>query len=790
MATRVAHPIIGREDVLGQIREYLNVPSAREFALILLSGEEGIGKSAVLRTAVAAAREQGFLVLEGRAAAVEIPQPFSLMHEVFNSLVSQRKRETPSTEGAKSLAELGLSRQGERGSRALPMGLLPFGLTAESPEQRESRLLAALSRRESDREEEEQELFDRMADHIEEVAADRRLLISLDDLHNADQASLDFIGYLGRRVRGKGAKMIATVRPDADLPDRVRDLISGMSQEGLVHRLEIRRLNEQESHAFLVTLTRGRALPAETLREWFSASKGNPLALEQLFRISRTTPSFAAGDANSQTSATLLGLGEEERRDLSHAAVLGHRIHFHSLFQMVGGSEERLAEVVDSLIRKGTLKEVGEETYEFSTDDLWTEVYRTMTDRRKRILHKKAALALEGRGGTSPDSPTTYELARHYFLAREGGKAYEYNVRAASLAKQMGDCNAAVVYLDQAVQCARALPVRDKKEEEALLVDMALCLDVVGEVERAIKVLAEVPASPLVDLHMAKLNTHAGKWKEAESLVRESLVSLGGSGEPALVGMAHRMLGGMATYRGQYVESVEHFSQAIPLLSKAGLKAEAARARLLLADSKRYLKTTTPGEVETDYRKGIEELRATGDLSLIAPAVMNYGLWLTEVERVDESLASLEESLSLAEKAHNTRMQGWSLFNMADILLAKGDLGRAQECIARSRQLLERAGDKFGLIQVYLTQARVREARNQELETAEIEILEAFRLASEVGFEPDRLEVLFRQGELLLLKGDWGGAGKRMEELEANDFEQLRPDLKKDILRFREALKR
>jgi len=59
-----------------------------------------------------------------------------------------------------------------------------------------------------------------------------------------------------------------------------------------------------------------------------------------------------------------------------------------------------------------------------------------------------------------------------------------------------------------------------------------------------------------------------------------------------------------------------------------------------------------------------------------------------------------------------------------------------------------------------------------------------------VGFEPDQMEVLFRQGEFFLHKGDKEGARKRLEELELREFEKLRPDLKADFHRFREEVKK
>jgi tetratricopeptide (TPR) repeat protein len=776
--------MVGRDDVTSELKRFLFTPMSQGKAVLIISGEEGIGKSFLLRTTIKEARERGIMVLEGRPQAVELPQPFYLLHEILNSLVTQRGREAGSQEGLKSLVTLGFARPGARDRGALPMGLLPFGASLESPEEREARLLAALSGRETDIEEEEQELFDKLADHLDDVAADRKLLLAIDDLQYADQASMDFLGYLSRRSRGKNVRVLATCRPEGETPERVSSVLTDIGHEGLLQRIEVRRLTEEESMVLITQLARGHEVAPATAREWYTLSRGNPLAIEQLYR-GGTAAAEATKEGMTRTSATLSKLNDEEKRVLTHAAVIGKTFRFHALFRAVGGDEEKLTEMVDSLIRKGTVKEKGNETYEFTSDDLWREVYSAMTERRRRILHRKAAEALEAEkaGGVE----LAYDLARHYYLAREYQRAFTYNKSAAELAMKSMDNEAATVYLDQALQSLRSIPNRDRAEEEAVVLDYALCLDAAGDVDKAIKLLNEVVTPGRLTLHLAIFFSHAGRWKEAEKLVKDTLDSIGETGDPAMLGIGHRLLGGMAGYRGQFAEAAAHLEKAIPLLQKANMNADAARAKLLLADHKKSLPNAKIEEIDGDYKSGLFELKSLNQPTLLAPAMMNYGLWYIEMGRLDQAMDILEESLTIAEKARNARLIGWTLFNMADLSLIKNDLKRAEELNARSKERLDKVGDKLGLIQVHLIAARLMERKGAHAE-AEVEILEAFRLAQEVGFEPDKMEVLFRQGEFYLQRGDKEGAKKRLQELELNNFTKLRPDLEGDFKRFREAL--
>ena len=753
---------------------------------MLLSGEEGVGKSALLRTVTREARERGVMVLEGRTQAVELPQPFFLLHELLSSFATQSEKDTIPQGGLKGMVALGFNRPGGRSRGTLPMGLLPFGGPLESPEERKKRLLAALSGRETNIKGEEQVLFDRFADYLDDIAADREILLAIDDLQHADNSSINFLGYLSRRSREKGTKVIASCRSEAEVPEVMHTILSDMDHGGQLHRLEVKGLTEDESREFLAHLSRGSEIPAATVHEWYTASRGNPLALEQLFRGGLTSGDVAM-EGPARASAVFAKLSQEDRRILSHAATLGKSFRIRTLYLTVGGDEEKFTGTIGSLRHRGALVERGSDAYEFSSEQLWTEIYNSMSESHRRILHHRAAEAIETDESLGPIA--AYDLAKHYYLSSDFEKSVHFNRQAAEMAKKSMDYVAAAVYLDQALQSLKHLPRKDQKEYEAAVLDLALCLDVNGDVDRAIGLLQEVASPGLLNLHLAMLMTDEGRWNEAEKLIMDTLDHMGASGDPAILGYAYRMLGALASCRGQYAEAAAKMEKAIPYLQKANMRPEAARVKLLLADQKRIMTNFKVDEIDADYKSGLEELRATGDLSLLASALINYGIWHVQMNKVDEGLHILEEALSVAENLHHALLTGWVLFNMADVLFLSGDFKRSAELNARAKERLEKVGDKMGLIQVHLVNARLMEQAKQEA-GVEVELAEALRLAQAVGFEPDKLEVLLRQGEFFLQKGDREGAMRNLKELELGEFEKIRPELKDDFCRFRDAVQK
>ncbi len=787
MSARALPGVVGRGELVEELMRFILSAVPGGPPMLLLVGGEGVGKSFLLRHVGLAARSSGIFVLGGQTQASDIPQPFYLLQRILHSLMDLTAGDEGMANATRGGGSVALMGSYSKDRKSVPMLLLPLGLSTESPEEREARLLATLSGRESDEEEEQMALFDRLADHFEEAAGERRLLLVLDDLHYADRASIEFLEYFARRAKGRNIKIIGTSRPEDESPERLLTSIAALTREGLVRKLPVRGLTESETKEFLTHVRRGFHPSEATMTEWFTISGGNPLVLEQLTRVGTVSPARTGESlAKAHPESLLTSLSGPERKALSYATVIGRSFKFHTLYRALGGDEEKLTEIIDAFIQRGILKERSTEVYEFASDDLWTESFNYLTERHRRILHAKIAGAIEAMEGSDPVS--VFELGNHYHAARNFEKSLRYNRQAADLAKKSRDGEAQVHYLEQALAALRALPTRDRRSEEAMIIELALSLDIVGEVERALQLLQSNLSPGLVTLYYARLLTHAGRWREAEELVIGSFSAIHETMDPALTGMAYRMLGSISTYRGEFAKAAENYEKAVPYLMQAGMKADAAIARLMLADKKRVLSGADEESITAAYEGAIADLRELDNPSLLATALMNYGLWFTERSMMEDALRYLEEALHEAESSGDARLTGWALFNTADVLVTIGDPERANDLNQQAKGRLTRVGDKLGLIQVHLVQGRLL-GQKGEFTGAELEILEAFRLAKEVGFEPDQMEVLFRQGELYLLKGDGEGARKRLEEIEAHHFEELRPDLKQDIDRFRKAVR-
>jgi tetratricopeptide (TPR) repeat protein len=784
MSARLAPSLIGRSDTLAELNSLLYSPTSQDVALILLSGEEGIGKSSLLRTAASDAREHGFMVLEGRPKAGDLPQPFFLLHELLSSLASQKRRGTTNPDKLTGLATIGFAIPGGRDRRALPVGFLPFTKSLESPEEREERLLDAFSRGEMSRHDEEQGLFDKLADHLNEVAADKRLLIAIDDLHLADRASMNFLGYLSRRTRGKGTKVIAACRPDPEVPEIVRSVLSEIGNEGLIQRLEVHRLTEAESLEFLKSLSLGKEIPTATASDWFSMSKGNPLALLQLFR-GGITPADLSKGGSSRGGALLKKLGDDDWRTLTHAAVLGKAFSFQSLYMLVGGDEEALAGTIETLVLNGTLNERKGEVYEFSNDKLWRDIYSSMSENLKHILHRRAAEAYE-KLYPEPTPEIISEIGRHFYMGKVHDKSLVYNRYAARSATAAFAPDVAIFYLERAREDLAALPGDHKLEEAEVLKEIGEQYSMMGHDERADGFYAEglgklpegeVTLRALLLIARADAARETNKMEQSRQYGKEAIGLLEEAGNNKGLARAHRVMARAYYKEGKFEDGKKEIEATFAFLDPEKDEWEIARSYIQLANILSVMPDPAdPAMTIQYYQKAIKTLERLKDYYELARARNNAALAMG-FSQPREALMELNEARRSAERIKDRRFMGWVLFNSVELHLAVGEEAEAVRSNAEARNILSSFNDPLGMEQVTLNDGILAQHR-KAYSRSERAYLDALKQAESIGFTADVVEVLMH---LAMMYADWGKndlAAKAVTRLEELGEHNLHPTMK------------
>ena len=339
-------PLCGRADELARLARAVERAAAGTGGAVLVSGEPGVGKTRMARETVELARGRGFLVLEGQAYAMETNLAYGLVSAALGGHL-------------RSLDERGRARA-LGGSRELARLFAP----AEDGER-----TAAVDGNQGF---ERTQLFEATARLLARLAAERPVLLFLDDLHWADAASLELIHFAARHLQGARFLLVGTFRAATEAP--LVALVRSFRRLGLLEEVALGRLDHQATTALTAALLEGAAVPAPVAAMLEARSGGVPLFVETLVRALVESGRLVKTNRDwmlDPDAATVLPpvirdliterierIAGEPRRLLDLLAVSGEALPHRVLLAATGLPEATVADAVATLARAALASEV------------------------------------------------------------------------------------------------------------------------------------------------------------------------------------------------------------------------------------------------------------------------------------------------------------------------------------------------------------------------------------------------------------------------------------------------
>ncbi|GLY78089.1 helix-turn-helix transcriptional regulator [Actinoallomurus iriomotensis] len=267
MARRVSCPtLIGRTAELARLDAALAQARDGSSVLLFVSGDAGIGKSRLVETFTARARENDAIVFSGACLDLaEGAAPYAPFVAALRPLADELS-------GDELAHVLGEARQ-ELGA------LLPE--LCGSPTSRRDRT-------------ERGRLYELALGLFRRMAALRPAVLVLEDLHWTDPASADLLAMLGANLRHAGLVIIGTYRSDEVPRDHpLHNIVLELERSGRAERVELTGLSVDEVTA-QVTGILGTEPATRQTRSLFDRSDGNPFFVEELLAAGPTSTGLTA----------------------------------------------------------------------------------------------------------------------------------------------------------------------------------------------------------------------------------------------------------------------------------------------------------------------------------------------------------------------------------------------------------------------------------------------------------------------------------------------------------------
>jgi DNA-binding CsgD family transcriptional regulator/tetratricopeptide (TPR) repeat protein len=510
--------LIGRDDELTLLTRCVREVAAGQGRAVLIEGEPGIGKSALVRAACARATQSDCQVFWG--AGDELGQTLPLS-PFLDGLRTREPIPGPRRETIIALlrGELGSGR-GEDVTAALAEQLLAL---------------------------------------VDELCAAQPTVLVIDDLQWADQASVGLWERLARSAQHRPLLLIGMMRP---VPQR-EDLLALRHTAELAARLQLENLAEPQVTELVAALAGGK--PAGELLRLADGAAGNPLYLTELVdalarSCSLTVTESGVAELTSDSAPDSLTEAITDRlrfvpgwvrQVLRAAALLGVDFTVADLSTVLGRSVVQLVAAVDEACAAGVLIE-SENGLAFRHPLIRTALYEEMPTSVRAAWHREAARAL-----SETDAPAD-RIARQLLAAIDGSADTQpieewilrWLTRTAPLLIGQAP-RAATELLSQAVSRSPAGSAR----HDGLVCRLAEALYRVGDAAEAERVasgaLADVVEPDLlVDLHwtLAQCRALAGRSTESLTALHQALAypGISTSNRARLLvatAVAHRNLG-------------------------------------------------------------------------------------------------------------------------------------------------------------------------------------------------------------------------------------------------------
>ncbi len=744
----VRSEMVGRTAQLAALRAA--VAQAVDFAapqFVTIVGNQGTGKSRLVAELVMALRESAGVVIrsfQGRARKVERASDrgiavASLLRDRFGLTeddASNRERFTNAISdvvGRDQVGEMSYLLGGLVGLEFPPSSFLR--VITEHPRQKADLVKTALIR-------------------FFELDAQRGpLLLMLDDMHLADDETLQLVTAIAAGLGGSPVVLLVAARPEL----LVRSTPWRNAAVDIDHaRIELRNLEPEDAETlFRNLLVRCGAIPDDIAAEAVEKTGGNPLFIEQLVRLLHDNGSIDSrgsvwrldADRLADTElpisieeaieSRIAALEGEERELLERAAVFGNVFWLSAViamsrslgagpklrpleFEWDGGEpvRRRLSDLIAMLAERDYLLPLDQDDSSIAGD---TEIVFKHNLERELVIRS-----------TEPQRLATLHLAAAQWLeAKTTGKTEEQLEFLAGLYERGGEPRRAAQCYIAGADRARS---RYSPTEARTLYERALLLLGAHDAPLRLEVLH----------NLGDVLEQDGRSDDAMQRFGEMLELAWLFDNFGKAGAAYARLGRGLRRVGRYDNAMEHLRRAQELFASA--RDDRGVGAALDDMGQVHWMRGAYGQALDYHRQALTIRRALADRRSIALSLANIGRVHNDSGNFKAAIAQFREALELRREIGDMVGVVQSLGDLAGVHVADGHPRLAADLLGEARTLAKETGDKLALAEV-LSRSGEAQALLNASDAAVADLLEARHVAAGLG---DRMLLALTHGRLAM----------------------------------------
>lgn len=675
-------PMVGREAELELLAAALDdLCTHKRGKFVGLIGEAGLGKSRLTAEFKTVLETKAVSYLEGQSLTYRR----SVSYWIFLDLLRNFLGVTPATspnEVQEILQQKIQQLLGADAGEILPF--LEYLLSLDSSQDFVSQRLEYL-----DAEQLQQQTFIAYRKFLIAAANENPLVLILEDLHWADEVSLNFLHFLVESLDDNPIFILAITRPGVDngLIDTfelVQQRLPESSQ--LVH---LQNLSGEQSDELLSGLLGIPEIPESIRDQILEKAAGIPFYIEEILRMlidenilvdrdgqwKFLSPENVVLEVPENLQDLILTrfdrLSLQQRNILQTASVIGRQFTADLIKQVMGyGTVAKLNEILSLLVEKAFILPVVGSDNEYLFRHVLTSdaVYRTLLRKDRNALHGLVAQSLENIFADRLESQVEI-LAGHFLRSKYLDKALHYLILAGQKSAR-GYANVqARGYFEEAKDLLSQV---EHTPAQALEVWTGLgdVLVFIGEYDQA------------RDCYQLAL---AGRKAEQADDAAGSLSTI------------HRKIAITFERQGEFDLSLDHLDRANDEIKAAGNSSPVAKAQILNDTGWIYFLRGTFDEAQDTLQTALDMVEDSDSYSVVASIYNRLGAVAYQLRDYRLAAKYVRNSLELRKTLGDVSGEARLYNNLGLLGLMSGELREAESNFNRSIELLEKVGDTEGI---------------------------------------------------------------------------------------------
>jgi serine/threonine protein kinase/predicted ATPase len=734
MEEREPDPVFGRDDELHRLADDLKSAVHGSGKVVLISGEPGIGKTALTRNFVYAACKGNADLALVRGACVEhygAGEAYLPFMDALGNLLQNSSR-------AVALFRL-----------HAPTWCLQFPavFSGTSMEQ----ILREVTWGTKDR------MLRELGDALSALTAETPVLLVLEDFHWADPASVDMLRHLAERAHNQRLMIVATARQgdiERNNPS-LKQCYTEMHARGVCQEIALRALGSSDIAAYIDAHFAPNEFPPGLAEVIHHKSEGHPLfatgaiqILAERGDIERANGTWKLNMPLAQIEVDVPAsvrsmiekkvglLNDDQRQTLLYASVEGEEFTSTVAAALLEIDELDLEERLDKIEKVHRLIYAEQEqelpdgsmatVYRFSHALYQYFLYDQLLSKRRIVLHRRAGETLE-RLHTGHRGAVASQLATHFERGRDFAKAIDYLLEAGGTALSRYANAEAVAHFSHGLELVEKLPQDQQAARRSVLLQRRAGAQTVlgrwkeaGEDYLAMREAcraagnAEGECRALIGICMVAQNA-----RDIESMERynpEARTLAEKIGDQVLVAEANNAWAMYQMVCGSLPEAEASFDRAIPV-ARALKHGRALVVGLTFRGIVHFWKSdyATAENVHTEAAALAAEARDGFHLPL---SLYYLGLTRANRGRISEAMQTMHQGLDLAKRNNNALALSRIPNGIGWVWREIGDLGKAIEfnegCVEftrRTRAAEAEANALLNLVYDYLEAGRPEKAK-------------------------------------------------------------------------------